>query len=191
MNNNIWTVIATGASAISAICSAIGIGINIYYNRKNYRANLEITSKLQLLKSVRKLVPDYITAVNYSLYLYEKGWSNENDRKAKQENRLTPGIIIGKIGLEAYDSQLTKAKIVYRELKTILKIYENKQLLEDVEKVWNILNKENLQKIKITATNAEISKEEKEINLNFKSKSDQLTDDFTKWYNMEFEKLVN
>ncbi len=185
-----WTMIASIAACVSAFLSLIGILVNLYFNRKTYKANLEINSKLDLLKSVRKLIPDYITAVNYTLYLYEKSWSNENDKKAKKEGNLNPGIIIGETSFEDYDTQLTNAKFTYSELKMFLKIYGSQDLLDDVEDVWNILDKENRDKINSTASNGYISKEEKTINDNFNKVSDKLTEDFAKWYNKEFKKLT-
>lgn len=190
LKNINWAAISSVAASISALLSLISIFINTHYSRKNYKANLKINSKLELLKTVRKLVPDYITEVNATLYSYMKGWSNENDKKAKAENLLPPNIIMGETGLEDYDSRLTKAKIVYHELKTTLQIYENQQLLKDVELVWSILDKKNRDIIASVATNRGISPEEEKINSDFEKVSNKLTEDFTKWYNDEFQKLT-
>ena len=88
------------------------------------------------------------------------------------------------------EQQANHYKFTYSELKMFLKIYGSQDLLDDVEDVWNILDKENRDKINSTASNGYISKEEKTINDNFNKVSDKLTEDFAKWYNKEFKKLT-
>lgn len=190
MKNINWTAIASIAASISALLSLIGIVMNVYYNKKNYKANLEIKSRLSILNSIKKLVPDYIAQTNYALYIYSKGWSNANDKRLEKSGALPPGVIIGKTEISDYDAQLTRAKVVYFELETELRIYGCCQLIDDVENMWNILSHDNLKEISSTATNQYVSKEEQQIFDEFNKRKDKLNKDFSSWYKDEFRNLI-
>lgn len=164
--------------------------MNVYYNKKNYKANLEIKSRLSILNSIKKLVPDYIAQTNYALYIYSKGWSNANDKRLEKSGALPPGVIIGKTEISDYDAQLTRAKVVYFELETELRIYGCCQLIDDVENMWNILSHDNLKEISSTATNQYVSKEEQQIFDEFNKRKDKLNKDFSSWYKDEFRNLI-
>lgn len=190
MKNINWTAIASITASISALLSLIGIVMNVYYNKKNYKANLEIKSRLSILNSIKKLVPDYIAQTNYALYIYSKGWSNANDERLEKSGALSPGVIIGKTEISDYDAQLTRAKVVYFELETELRIYGCCQLIDDVENMWNILSHDNLKEISSTATNQYVSKEEQQIFDEFNKRKDKLNKDFSSWYKDEFRNLI-
>lgn len=185
-----WSAVASIAASISALLSLIGIVMNVYYNKKNYKANLEIKSRLSILNSIKKLVPDYIAQTSYALYIYSKDWSNANDKRLEKSGALPPGVIIGKTEISDYDAQLTRAKVVYFELETELRIYGCCQLIDDVENMWNILSHDNLKEISSTATNQYVSKEEQQIFDEFNKRKDKLNKNFSSWYKDEFRNLI-
>lgn len=190
MKNINWTAIASIAASISALLSLIGIGVNAYYSKKTYKANLEIKNKLNVVNAIKELVPKYIAETNYALYLHSKAWANVNDINNGIDKLSHPKVVIGRTELADYDDQLTKAKKVYFELKANLDIYEEKDLLADVVALWNVLSHENLNKISSTATNRGISELEQEVFNEFDTQKDKLTNDFIKWYKKEFQKLT-
>ena len=76
INNINWTIVASIAAAVSAFASLISIIISYHWNRKTYKANVEIEPKLEALYTLRKLIPDYIAEINYVTYLYCKAAAN-------------------------------------------------------------------------------------------------------------------
>ena len=183
LKNINWTALSSIAACVSAILSLVTIKVNIANNKKMYQANLEIKSKLDIIQSIKKLVPDYIAGTNYTLYLYSKAWSNTNDKRK-------PNVIIGRTEIADYDAQLTQAKRVYFELKTNLQVYEVELLLKEAEELWAVLNHENLYKISSTATNESITDPEQEVFDEFEEKKKKLIQDFSKWYKEEFQRLT-
>lgn len=190
MKNVNWTEVASIAACFSAFFSLIGIGVNAYYSRKAYRANLEIKNKLDVVNSIKELVPKYIAETNYALYLHSKAWANVNDINNGIDKLAHPKVVIGRTELADYDDQLTKAKKAYFELKANLDIYDAKDLLADVVALWNVLSHENLNKISSTATNIEVSESEQKVFNEFETKKNKLTNDLIKWYKQEFRELA-
>lgn len=190
MKNINWTEVASIAACFSALFSLIGIGINTYYSKKTYRANLKIKNKLDVVNLIRELIPKYIAETNYALYLYSKAWANINDTSNGMDKMSNPKVIIGRTELADYDDQLTKAKKAYFDLKANLDIYEAKDLLVDVETLWDTLNHKNLHEISSNATNIDVTKPEQKVFDEFESKKEVLTKDFIKWYKKEFQELT-
>lgn len=187
---NYPTIIATCSAAVSAIASLVSIGVNLCNNKKMYKANLERKSKLDLLQSIRILVPEYIASVDYALYLYIKASADENDKMQDEVRRLAPGVKYGNTTFEDYSKQLNEAKSRFFDLKNNLAIYKANNLEEYVDRVWHILDTKRLNGIKSNATNGGLSTQEVNANNYMNKHSKELIDHFNSWYNQEFNKLT-
>ncbi|NRN84096.1 hypothetical protein [Lactobacillus helveticus] len=171
-----WSAVASIAASISALLSLVGIIMNAHYNKKNYKANLEIKSKLDLLQSIGILVPEYIASVDYALFLYIK--ASADDIKHRNTS------------FEEYSKQLNEAKAKYFNLKSNLSIYKANDLKEYVEKVWQILDTDKLNEIRANVTNRGLSKQEVDANNYMNKHSKELINCFDLWYDHEFNKLT-
>ena len=186
--SDIWSCVAAIAASISALLSLIGMIVNVHYNRKTYRANLEIKSKLDLLNEARKLVPEFLSEVKYASHLYMKASANSNDRKVDKENRLSPGVFYSDIDFSDYYNQLYKAQNSYYELKNMLKLLDYKDLTKNVEDIWKHFNQ--VKSCCSDATNAYESNEEKEYNNRNEELSQKLLDDFSTEYTENVKNLI-
>ncbi|CCI85075.1 hypothetical protein FC52_GL000613 [Lactobacillus pasteurii DSM 23907 = CRBIP 24.76] len=176
---------------IPIILTLVTILITVHYNRKNYRANLEVRSKLEILNSINKLIAKYIVEVDNSLYLFIKGCSNNNDKQLAKLKLSNPNVVVGKITTEDYDLKLAETKKIKTELEINMETYGNcEAILDDMEKLWHVLDHDNLQKISEVATNAEHSEAEKEVSNKCEIAQKRLKDDFKEWYKNEFDKLT-
>lgn len=176
---------------IPIILTLVTILITVHYNRKNYRANLEVRSKLEILNSINKLIAKYTAEVENLLYLFIKGCSNNNDKQLAKLKLLKPNVVVGKITTEDYDLKLAETKKIKIELEINMETYGNcESILDDMEKLWHVLDYNNLQKISKVATNAKVSKAEEEISDKCKTAQEKLKNDFKKWYKREFDKLT-
>lgn len=185
INNIKWTIVASIAAAVSAFASLISIIISYHWNRKTYKANVEIEPKLEALYTLRKLIPDYIAEINYVTYLYCKAAANQNDERRAKENILPDGVIWGNITFEDHDRQMAKTKLVHEHLTAILRLEGAALLLKDAQELWNCLSlrKEYYKEV----TNEFVSKKEKEFNHLLNETSDKLNNDFIEYYKSKIE----
>ena len=180
MNNVNWTAVASIAACLSAFISFISIVVNILNNKKTYKANLEIKSKLSLLNSIKNLTINYIAEVEYALFIYDIVWSNKNGPAKEGTKNLT---------LDDYNIQMSKTKPTHDMLITELKIYgSSDSLRHSVNRLWEFLDKNNLDLIEKYANNRGKSEKEKQFFKKFEKAKDKLLNDLKIWYKIEFDK---
>lgn len=172
------TTIATGAAAISAAAAFVGLFVSIHYDRKTYKANLEINRELNSIDSVKQLVPKYLASVEYLCYLYGKASADQNDHRKK--NRVT---------FIDYDKQMDKAKNLRKTLDLDLAVAKNtNKLVLDAQTIWGVLDE--LGMYFNSATNRCVSDKEKQFNKLFNKMSNLMMADCASWYQSEFKKLT-
>ena len=186
MNFN-WTVIASGASAISAIASLVSIWINFYWNKKMYKANMVTKPKLENLNALKRLIPNYIAEVSFTTYLFFKATANQRDKMLDKSHGKTYGAIYGNIDFEDHDRQMKRAKALHEQLVALLKLQDNQLLLKDVQDIWNLLGvrKEYNQQ----STNLYLSDKEKKYNDKMNQLTSKLNNDFIIFYKQNIDKI--